>query len=91
MQNNKCQMERMTELERFIAPLQFFKLWKIQSFETNTFTQSNNNLFQSGSSFLQKTCVRWILIHLQSEFHVPCFLERDLKLSTKLFSVVYEI
>ena len=37
MQNNKIQMpnemERMTELERFIAPLRFFKLCKNQSFE----------------------------------------------------------
>ena len=32
-------MGRMTELERFIAPLRFFKLCKNQSFETNTFTQ----------------------------------------------------
>ena len=39
MQNNKCQIERMTELQRFIAPLQFFKLCKNQSFETNTFAQ----------------------------------------------------
>ena len=44
MQNNKCQMERMTELERFHAPLRFFELCKNQSFETNTFTQSNSNL-----------------------------------------------
>ena len=66
MQNNKYQTERMTELERFAV---FLNYAKIGGFETNTFTQSNNNLFQSGSASLQKTCVRWILMHLHSEFH----------------------
>ena len=37
-------MERITELEGFIASLRFFKLCKNHSFETITFTQSNNNL-----------------------------------------------
>ena len=30
IQNNKCQMERMTELERFIAPLRFLNYAKIR-------------------------------------------------------------
>ena len=40
MQNNQCQMERITELERFIAPLRFFKLCKNQSFETNSSSEN---------------------------------------------------
>ena len=40
MQNNKCQMERITELERFIAPLRFFKLCKNQRFETNSSSEN---------------------------------------------------
>ena len=42
-----------------------FKLCKNQSFETNRFTRSK----QSGSFSRQKNCMRWILIHLNSEFH----------------------
>ena len=42
-----------------------FKLCKNQSFDTNRFTWSK----QSGSSSRQKTCMRWILIRLNSEFH----------------------
>ena len=45
--------------------LRKFKLCKNQSFETNRFTRSK----QSGSSSRQKTCIRWILIRLNSEFH----------------------
>ena len=40
MQNNKCQMERMTELERFIGPLRFIKLSKNQSFDTNSSSEN---------------------------------------------------
>ena len=49
----------------WITCLRFFELCKNQSFETNRFTQSK----QSGSSSHKKTCMRWILIHLNSEFY----------------------
>ena len=49
----------------WITCLRFFELCKNQSFETNRFTRSK----QSGSASRQKTCMRWILIHLNSEFH----------------------
>ena len=63
MQNNKW---KARVNNRWVAKglSRFFKLCKI-SFETNRFTQSK----QSGSSSRQKTCMRWILIHLNSEFH----------------------
>ena len=56
-------MEHMTELERFIAPLRFFKLWKNQSLETNRFTRSNNN--DGSSSFSEN-----LQALDSSEFHV---------------------
>ena len=56
--NAKQQMESLSEQP---VRLRFFKLCKNQSFETN-----RSDLH--GVKNLVHTCMRWILIHLNSEF-----------------------
>ena len=57
---NDCQMESMSEQsQRFIAVFQIMQ-------KTNRFVLKYNK--QTGLSSRQKTCIRCILIHLNSEF-----------------------
>ena len=57
--------EQPVSSKTFIAVFQIMQKSKIRVSRQIDFTRSK----QSGSSSREKTCMRWILIHLNSEFH----------------------